>query len=225
MLNRNNNSTSAMPGSIANCLIFLLSLLTLCPAAYSQSAPYIADINGEDDIRTLESWEAEDALRLLGTFKVFNPDTIPFYIWVSFESGGKMTHAKYGKEFPSIQLVDLELRYKNTREQPMVKKFPNNGSDFRVKRRFGGAWLGGGRSGKRVPRGKAVDEDVEAEAGVVTGRSNRGREASEIAFWKEDAQGYYEMELWGALYAPDIEKATVAGRYVENIKFEIEPMK
>jgi hypothetical protein len=31
------------------------------------------------------------------------------------------------------------------------------------------------------------------------------------------------MELWGVLYAPDLKKAIVAGRYIENIKFEIEP--
>jgi hypothetical protein len=47
--------------------------------------------------------------------------------------------------------------------------------------------------------------------------------AVEIAFWQEDVQAYYEMELWGVLYAPDLKKAVVAGNYVENIKFEIEP--
>jgi len=30
------------------------------------------------------------------------------------------------------------------------------------------------------------------------------------------------MELWGVLYAPDVREAVVAGRYVENINFEIE---
>jgi len=55
------------------------------------------------------------------------------------------------------------------------------------------------------------------------GRGGRG--ASEITFWKEDAQVYYEMELWGALYAPDVRGAVVAGNYVENIKFEIEPVR
>jgi hypothetical protein len=31
------------------------------------------------------------------------------------------------------------------------------------------------------------------------------------------------MELRGVLYAPDLKKAIVAGGYIENIKFEIEP--
>jgi hypothetical protein len=53
-------------------------------------------------------------------------------------------------------------------------------------------------------------------------RGGRGRGVYEIVFWKEDAQAYYEMELWGVLYTPDVKEAVVAGRYVENINFEIE---
>jgi hypothetical protein len=53
-------------------------------------------------------------------------------------------------------------------------------------------------------------------------RGGRGRGAAEIVFWKEDAQVYYEMELWGVLYAPDVRGAVVAGSYVESVNFEIE---
>jgi hypothetical protein len=40
-----------------------------------------------------------------------------------FENGGKFKHSRYG-DLPAVRLVDLELRYRNARQQPMVKKFP-----------------------------------------------------------------------------------------------------
>jgi len=218
------NSSGVSP----SVLLALVALLFFADAARSQILPYITNVNGEDGtvVHVDEDDRENSNLRLFGTFKLFNPDTVPFYLWVSFENGGQIKHAGSGRaDLPAIHLVDLELRYKNSRDQPMVKKFPNNLSNYREKRRFGGSWLGGGRSEKRGPRGRAsVSDDAESDfdAEVVTYRGARGRSASEITFWKEDAQAYYEMELWGVLYAPDLKKVTVKGRYMENIRFEIE---
>jgi hypothetical protein len=64
---------------------------------------------------------------------------------------------------------------------------------------------------------------VERPDDAASSARHRSRGAVEIVFWQEDVQAYYEMELWGVLYAPDLKKAVVAGNYVENIKFEIEP--
>jgi len=44
----------------------------------------------------------------------------------------------------------------------------------------------------------------------------------ELVFWREDVQPSYEMEIWGVLYAPDVIEASVPGRYVENMWFEVE---
>jgi hypothetical protein len=204
-----------------------VAVLIFVNTAHPQVVPYIKDIVGEDGMEKSDVDEKsdEERLRLIGTFKLFNPDTVPFYLWVIFENGGRFKHTRYGDNFPTVRLVDLELRYKNPQQQPMVKKFPNVGTEPRVKKRFGGSWLGGGRSGKRGARGRVIDEggesDIDIEAKTYRG-GRRSHGASEITFWKEDAQVYYEMELWGVLYAPDVREAVVAGRYVENINFEIE---
>jgi len=222
-------------------VLFIASLLFfLITPSYPQTVPYITDMAGEDGIEKSEMDErdgGDNRLRLIGTFKLFNPDTVPFYIWITFENGGKFKHSKYRDDYPAVRLVDLELHYKDALSRPMVKKFPNR-ADFapRVKKRFGGSWLGGGRSssGKKASRSRrGVVEDVDDvdDIGDVGSEATEGRNgrdsrgASEITFWKEDAQAYYEMELWGALYAPDVKSAVVAGNYVENIKFEIEPVR
>jgi len=206
----------------------LAAVIFFTVAAYPQVVPYIKDIVGEDNVENSVGNGGTDngGLRLLGTFKLLNPDTVPFYIWITFENGGKFKHRKQA-DVPTIRLVDLELHYKNALNQPVVKKFPNNRSEPRTLKRFSGSWLGGGRSSvKKRTRGRAVMaavEDEESDVEAETNRSNRNHGASEIHFWKEDAQAYYEMELWGALYSPDVKTAVVAGRYVENIKFDIEP--
>ena len=206
------------------------AVLIFVNTAYPQVVPYIEDIFGEDgmEMSGVDERSAEEKLRLIGTFKLFNPDTVPFYLWAIFENGGLFKHTKY-TDLPTVRLVDLELRYKNVKQQPMVKKFPNpdDRSNVREKKRFGGSWLGSGRSGKRGTRGRGGADD-EADIGVeaaMSGRAyrgGRGRGVYEMVFWKEDAQAYYEMELWGVLYTPDVREAVVAGRYVENINFEIE---
>jgi len=223
-------------GVSPNALWVLAALLFLAGAAHPQVVPYITDVFGEEDIVKPGTNERPEGggLRLIGTFKLFNPDTVPFYIWITFDNGGKFIHTKYRNNYPSVRLVDLELRYKDVLQRPMVKKFPNS-QESRVKKRFGGSWLGGGRpSGKKGSRGRRVGsvaedaDDIEvgnAGAEATEDRGGRGHGASEITFWKEDAQTYYEMELWGALYAPDMRNAGVAGNYVENIKFEIEAIR
>lgn len=214
---------------IERCSVFLSLAVILFSvnAAHSQILPYITDVYGEDGevISVADGGEDGDGLlRPLGTFKLFNPDTVPFYLWVSFENGGKFTNSRLTKsgERPTVRLVDLEIRYKNDMGRPAVKKFPNARYNGRVRKRFAGSWLGGGRSAKGAARATAAEEADEADAVWDRGGGGRGNWASEIVFWKEDAQGYYEMELWGVLYAPDLKKVTVKGRYTENIKFEIE---
>jgi len=218
---------SVSSGGSPTVLLSLAALLFFVNAAHPQVVPYITDIVGEEDIQSsaIGGISSENgALRLLGTFKLFNPDTVPFYMWISFDNGGRFKHIRHA-DLPTVRLVDLELHYKNALNQTMVKKFSNS-SEPRVRKRFAGSWLGGGRSSvKKRTRGRAVtdDEDSEVEAEAAASSHGRGNGASEVAFWKEDAQVYYEMELWGALYAPDAKAAVVAGRYAENIKFEIEP--
>jgi len=207
-------------------LVVAAALTFFAGAAFPQVVPYITTIAGEDDMEKSEDDEKAERgrLRLLGTFKLFNPDTVPFYMWISFDNGGRFKHVRHA-DLPTVRLVDLELHYKNALNQTMVKKFSNS-SEPRVRKRFAGSWLGGGRSSvKKRTRGRAVtdDEDSDVEAEAASSGRGRGNGASEAAFWKEDAQAYYEMELWGALYAPDAKAAVVAGRYAENIKFEIEP--
>jgi len=216
---------------------FFAAMLIFVNTAYPQVVPYINDIVGEDGMEKSESGmgSSEERLRLIGRFKLFNPDTVPFYMWAIFEHGGRFKHTKYN-DVPSVRLVDLELRYKNNRGQPMVKKFPNGSSEPRMlNKRFGGSWLGGGRSERKRSRGRGAvgaEEELDGvgvgfDAGGASRSGGRGRGSgggvSEIVFWKEDAQAYYEMELWGVLYAPDVREAVVAGSYVENISFEIEP--
>jgi len=204
-------------------LIAALFLLAIACPVFPQVTPYITDAFTVDNLQSSNSTQSVDQPYMLCTFKLFNPDTVPFYMWVSFNNSGKLKHVNHGDEFPELRLTDLELRYKNAIGQPMVKKFPNNRSDPKVKKRFGGAWLGGGRSGKRRPREEFADEAVEGAAIIERGRHRRG--ASEIAFWKEDAQGYYEMELWGVFYESDMEGTIVAGVYMDVVNFEIETMK
>jgi hypothetical protein len=211
------------------CNLFGLAIILILISvntAYPQVVPYIEGVAGEEDMEKSNADErlAEERLRLIGAFKLFNPDTVPFYLWVIFENGARFKHTKYA-DIPSVRLVDLELRYKNDQQQPIVKKFSDNGSEPRVKKRFGGSWLGGGRSGKRGSRGRggAGYDGGSDEVEEITYRGGSRRYgAAEITFWKEDAQVYYEMELWGVLYAPDVREAVVAGRYAENINFEIE---
>jgi len=239
LIHKKRSNISAVSPILRNGLLFFVALLFLVTSAYSQTVPYITDIYGEEGIEDtyVDERSGDGGLRLIGTFKLFNPDTVPFYIWITFENGGKFVHTKYRDEYPAVRLVDLELRYKDALQRPMVKKFPNR-ADLapRVKKRFGGSWLGGGRSssGKKVSRSRrgvvnaddGVDDvDVGSSEDRGDSGSRGGRGASEITFWKEDAQAYYEMELWGALYAPDVRNAVVAGSYAENIKFEIEPVR
>ena len=216
-------------------LSFAVLLLFFAGTTRSQLLPYITNVFGEDGT-VIYSGDGDDGgdgmLRLLGTFKLFNPDTVPFYLWISFENGGKFRHDTRRADLQTVRLVDLELHYKDARGRPVVKKFPNTRFNSRDRKRFAGSWLGGGRSVKGGARERArararaveYEDDAEAEVEAVGERGGgRGNGASEITFWKEDAQGYYEMELWGVLYAPDVRKVSVKGRYMENIKFEIEP--
>jgi len=230
---------SAVSPVLRNGLLFLVALFFLITPTYPQTVPYITDIFGEDGIEntSVDERSGDGGLRRIGTFKLFNPDTIPFYIWITFENGGMFKHDRYRDQYPSVRLVDLELRYKDALQRPMVKKFPNRAELApRTKKRFGGSWLGGGRSssGKKVSRSRrgvvsaddGIDDvDVGGTEAIEDRGGRAGKGASEITFWKEDAQVYYEMELWGALYAPDVGGAVVAGRYVENIKFEVEPVR
>ena len=205
-------------------LLAFAAALFFVGVAQAQTVPYIMDIEGEQGMEKRGEF-GDEMLRLIGTFKLFNPDTVPFYIWMSFENGGKFKHQTQ-IDVQTIRLVDLELHYKNAQQQTIVKKFSNR-SEPRVKKRFSGSWLGGGRSSvKKRTRGRAVIEDEDSDVETEAAANNRGRNsggASEAAFWKEDAQTYYEMELWGALYSPDVKAAVVAGNYIENIIFEIEP--
>jgi hypothetical protein len=200
----------------------LAVLLFFVRAAHPQALPYISDIVGEEDIQAaIAVWESEDgAPRLIGSFKIFNPDTVPFYLWVSFENGGKFKHRRYGAEYPAVRLLDMELRYRDRLERPLVKEFPSRRSASRAAN-----WMGArpGARGAREAKREAKRDAGMNRAAEETGEPSRAG-AAEIAFWKEDAQGYYEMELWGILYAPDVKEAVYPGEYMENIRFEIEPM-
>jgi len=208
----------------ARFVVGFIFLLAFAYQVFPQVRPYITDIAAADNSNQSSFDPHLSAPHLLCTFKLFNPDTVPFYIWVSFENHGKLKHIRRGDEFHGLRLVNLELHYKNTLGQPMVKVFPPIGTtEPSVKRRFGGAWLGSGRSSKRkrsheeFPADEAIDDTAE--------RGGHRRRASEITFWKEDAQTYYEMELWGTLYAKDLDDGVVAGGYRDVVSFEIEAMK
>jgi hypothetical protein len=200
--------------------------LLVAGAARAQAVPYIADIIGEEGMESRPNYQSgrdEGELRLIGTFKLFNPDTVPFYLWVSFQNEAKFKHSVQGDRYPAVRLVDMELRYRDDSYRPIVKAFPReDGLSPRVARRIGWGFAGSeGRFGKKKQGGKRAEEEAAfAETGVRRGRGG----SVEIAFWKEDAQGYYEMELWGALYAQDVRAASNAGNYLENITFEIETM-
>ncbi len=156
--------------------------------------------------------------QLICSFTLTNPDTVPFYLWVTFDGGGRMRYSTPdggGAANPPLRLVGLELRYKDNQHVPIVKEFPNNGYGPRPKKRVGGAWAGGGWVRKK--RGARAPEER------VSHRAPRDRGAYEIPFWPEDVQGRYEMEVWGAIYSPDLKRA-FAGRYSETVKFDIEVM-
>jgi hypothetical protein len=197
-----------------------MCLCILSVPVFPQIVPYVADINERYGLERPSYVSESDATpRLLGTFKIYNPDTVPFYLWVSFESGAKLTHTRYS-DLPSVRLVGLEFRYKNAFLQPVVKKFPD-GYDQPVFNRpiFGGGWRARRDAKREVKEAKRSGEWAAPRRG-----GGRHGWAAEIVFWKEDVQGYYEMELWGVLYAPDLKEAGTAGDYVERIKFEIEAM-
>jgi hypothetical protein len=216
----------------------LAALLLLALPAGAQTVPYITDVFGEDNVKDSPSKGSTEngALRLIGTFKLYNPDTVPFYLWVSFDNGGKFTHVRNGEKVPTIRLVDLELRYKNAWQRPVIKPFPqsgglnNNAARPYVRRRVGWSSPTGsaGRFGKKKPyRGSRppADPDPDADAdgeSYGSARSSRGMSSVELAFWREEVQAYYEMELWGVLYAPDLKDANAPGSYKENIKFDVE---
>ncbi len=208
--------------------LVLVLLPVLVNTAYPQTAPYISDIVGEEGIENsaVKGGTENGELRFIGSFKLFNPDTVPFYLWVSFDNGGKFTHAKYGDKYPTVRLVDLELRYKDASQRPVVKEFPRIGEFGVPPPRRRSAWgssgsVGVGRFGKK--KAYKPQSEVEAESVDRGGRGWRGGVgAVEVVFWQEEVQAYYEMELWGVLYASDLREAVVAGNYVEKIKFEVE---
>jgi len=210
---------------------FLAALLFSVSAAYALADPYIADIFGERDVGTsaVRGGTENGELRFLGAFKIFNPDAVPFYLWVTFDNGGKFALSRSGGRSAEIRLMDLELRYRDMTRRPVVKAFPKEGvlggSSARHRRSAWGASSGGavaGRFGKKKPHERPSGGDmggVEPPSAAVRRRGG----AVEIAFWREDAQPYYEIEVWGVLYAPDVQAASAAGRYIEKISFEIEP--
>jgi len=231
---------SSFFASISLMAAVLLTLFSV--PAYPQSAPYI---DGDVIAYGIETVPRSDSstviLQRLCVFKVVNPDTVPFYLWVTLDNGGVMEFvSQRGSEYPPLRLVDLELRYKDDLSRPAVKKLPLRRSFVRAaNRRLGGSgWRGAreakrgakqnGRNAKQNPERWAERVDTGTEIGVdgvtVEAESDRGVGAVEVVFWKEDAQGYYEMELWGAVYPPDMRKA-LAGRYTGSVKFEIEAMR
>jgi len=209
----------------------------------SQAVPYISDVVGEALERSVVRGGTENGeLRLIGTFKLYNPDAVPFYLWVSFENGSKFALSRSGGgrsggRSPTIRLMDLELRYRDATRRPVVKAFPKEGVLGGPPARHrrvgwgassgaaggGGGAGGGGRFGKKKPHERPSGVDAGGDEALSGGGVHRGFGAVEIAFWREDAQTYYEMELWGVLYAPDVQAASVSGRYIEKISFEIEP--
>jgi hypothetical protein len=191
-------------------------ILGLAVSAFPQSAaPYIADIYA-DAVDDLSKDDPTVTLpRRLCNFKIFNPDTAPFYLWLSFGRHGVLRHEKRGEGYPDLRLTDLELRYKNDLSVPMVKIVPKRGE--RAARALG-LGKGGFRNARDVKKGSRRGADaLDGDGGGHVG-------AAEVAFWQEDAQGYYEMELWGSIYEPDLEKGVGAGRYSESVEFEIEAM-
>jgi len=223
----------------------LAALLFYIGTARAQVVPYITDIDDEENVKTsiVKGSTENGELRFLGTFKLFNPDTIPFYLWVSFENNGQLTKTQTraghsNHRSPSIRLMDMELHYRDALQRPVVKVFPKRGAfgGPPVRRSgWGSSTLGAegnvGRFGKKKPHERQIysrQPDYTAspasdDASLASVRRRAGGGAVEIAFWREDVQSYYEMELWGVLYAPDVQAASAAGRYIEKINFEIEP--
>jgi hypothetical protein len=192
---------------------FSFALAAAVPA-FPQAAPRIGDVESFP-VDNLYSDDPSITLpRRLCNFKIFNPDTAPFYLWLSFGRHGVLRHEKRGEGYPDLRLTDLELRYKNDLSVPMVKVVPKRGE--RAARALG-LGKGGFRNARDVKKGVRRGADALDGGGGHVG-------AAEIAFWQEDAQGYYEMELWGSIYEPDLEKGVGAGRYSESVEFEIEAM-
>jgi hypothetical protein len=199
-------------------VLAVAALLFFFNSAYPQVSPYITDVVGEDGVVVSAGGEDGDDgdLRLIGTFKIFNPDTVPFYLWLTFKNGGKLEHSRRG-DSPPVRLIDMELRYRDATHRPIVKELPDNTSP-RVRRRLG--WTSPrSASDRRFGRKKA---HVERPENTTASVRHRSMGAIELVFWQEEVQAYYEMELWGVLYASDLKKVVAKGRYFENIKLEIE---
>jgi len=208
----------------------LVAVFVIFPVpVHSQVLPFIVDEIVTEDVRSESSDIGSDSdsgsvpgdLQRICAFKLSNPDTLPFYLLVSFKEGGKMVHTSHETGVAAMRLVNLELRYNNERSMPVVKVFPGSEFDENLlpRRRVGGAWAGG----SRTPRfGKKKNRA--AEGGEVV--SSRGYRAwvYEIPFLPEDAQASYEMEVWGALMVRKADGRVVAGRYMETISIDIEGM-
>lgn len=195
-------------------LAVLLSAIAVT-ATFSQVVPFVVD--GIIDANNLQAVFSDSSVtepQLICAFKVSNPDTIPFYLWVSFKEGGRMVHTSHRDETAPLRLVDLELRYRDNQHVPVVKAFPDNDYGPRLKKRVGGSWAGGGWVRKK--------RTARAPEERVSHRADRDRGVYEIPFWPEDAQGYYEMEIWGAMSAGDLNGSIFAGRYSETVSLEFE---
>jgi len=229
-------------------IIPVISLVLLITAVrtYPQTTPYIDGEVVSYGLDPIHSYSATDTLsvqlQLLCSFKIANPDTVPFYLWIALERGGVMEFAQRDLGYPALRLIDLELRYKDDLSRPVVKKLAMRRQPTKVHRSFGGTTWRSAREAKRGAKQNArrnaknntvwtgdpgdIGADVGIDGGVVTDDVFNDKSFSivEVTFLNEEAQGVYEMELWGAIYPPDMRKA-VAGRYVGAAKFEIEAMR
>jgi hypothetical protein len=106
---------SKFSGVSQGVIFVLVSVLFFAHPAHPRVAPYVAEIAGEK----LESGGGGGP-RLIGTFKIFNPDTVPFFLWVSFGEGGK----------PAARVADLEIRCKSPSRQTSAKWVQNEGGRF-----------------------------------------------------------------------------------------------
>jgi len=204
-------------------IVVIIAIIVILPTpAISQILPFVADEIVTEDIKSESSdTDSGAALQRICTFKLSNPDTLPFYLLVSFKEGGMLVHTSRERGLASMRLVDLELRYNNDLSMPIVKVFP--GSEFDenvpVRRRAGGSWVNGGGQSARFGKKK-----VRPENGENAGNRGYRTWVYEIPFLPEDAQVSYEMEVWGALRVRDGDGRVVAGRYMETISLDIEAM-
>jgi hypothetical protein len=97
---------------------FFADRAVFAPRQSALSAPYVYDVLEEDLDNALRPGEGEK--RLLGTFKVSNEAAASFVLHLRFEHGGKMRH-KDEKVETRVGLKNLELRFKDDREQVVVK--------------------------------------------------------------------------------------------------------